>query len=957
MNKLVVLVAAALSQCIASSSAASDVSETARSVLPGLRYDVEFFANATYDPSISTPEKLIGFSPGARAAKHAEIERCLKAWNAESERIHLVASSSENLARLDPIQKDLAKLSDPRKVDASQADNLAETLPPVAWLAYSIHGNESSGSDAALAVLYHLAAATDAETKALLDSSIVIIDPMMNPDGRDRHLKQIEEVRGAMPNVDHQSLLHRGDWPGGRTNHYLFDLNRDWLFGVQPETQGRIRAISAWHPVLMVDVHEMGPLDTYLFSPPREPINPNIPQRIRGWSALFARDQAAAFDRMQWHYYTGEWVDNWYPGYSDAWAQYRGAVGILYEQARIYEDAVRRPEGSLLTYREAVHHQVVSTMANLATFRTKGRALLREFLHERRRAVDPSGPFAKQCFVVLPSANAARIERFVNLMSLQGVEVYQTAQDFVAESAVDPLGRTHKKATIPAGALLIPHRQPLAHWVGALLEFDPQMKAEALEKERGELLRHGQSASTIYDITGWSIPLLFGLDALVLKQDLPAGVLRYAPKDFARPTALDKEATALVIDGSDDRSVSAAARLAERGVHVRVADKAFALDGQSFARGSVVIAHEDNADAPGDFAQTAMAVAAELRLDIATVRSGMGEGDLPDLGGRHFIRVERPQVAVLTRDRTNPNSYGSIWFLLDRELGIRHTHLDKGLLQRMDLRPYNVLVLPRGPIAPNVLEPLKEWVEAGGTLIAVGQAAEDLVKKEGGLSKARNLPDVLDKLDEYEMALIREWLAEQGDIPDAQQMWAHVLEADLNYPWEFEEKSARPKKEALEKRDKWQAMFMPQGAILASRVDQKHWLTFGCENYLPVLVGTGWGIPVLMAAGSVQAPVRLGVFTPKDAVDKKKNDIARVGWAAVPAGQEMRLRMSGLLWPEAAHRLANAAYATQEKLGKGQIILFADDPAFRGAALGSARLFANALVYGPGLGASHPIEP
>jgi hypothetical protein len=295
------------------------------------------------------------------------------------------------------------------------------------------------------------------------------------------------------------------------------------------------------------------------------------------------------------------------------------------------------------------------------------------------------------------------------------------------------------------------------------------------------------------------------------------------------------------------------------------------------------------------------------------------------------------------------------------EVQIRHTHLDKGRLQAMDLRPYNVLVLPSGSLPPNSTGALKKWVEEGGTLIAVRNAAKAVTSEKAGLSKVRQLPDVLDKLDDYEMTVIREWLTDQGDMPEQEETWSHVLKTNLSFPWEFGEKSSRPKKEVLEKRDKWQKMFMPQGAILAGRVNQKHWLTFGCEDYLPVLFGTA---PVLMAADPVQAPVRLGVFTAidtpvrkKEDSEKKKEAIARLGWAVVPEGQEMRLRMSGLLWPEAAHRLANAAYVTREKLGKGQIILFAEEPAFRAATLGTARLLSNALIYGPGLGASHPIEP
>ncbi|MFQ5877727.1 MAG: M14 family zinc carboxypeptidase [Acidobacteriota bacterium] len=946
-----------------------------------LEYTRDFFPGATYDPSVPTPRSILGFPVGKRTATPEQIERCLKAWDRASTRTRLVeyarshegralyymiVTSPGNLSRADAIRRDVARLADPRGLSAAEGERLVESVPAVAWLAYSIHGDESSGADASLALIYHLAASTGDEVTGLLEDVVVLIDPMMNPDGRARFVKQVAEHRGAMPNLDDQSLLHSQYWPTGRMNHYLFDLNRDWAYGVHPETRGRIRAAGSWHPQFFVDAHEMGPQESYLFSPSRDPLNPHFPPEPYRWSARFARDQAAAFDRHGWTYYHGEWADEWYVGYSTSWAWARGAVGTLYEQAGIAEDAVRRPGGGLLTYREAVHHQVVSSMTNLRTLRANAREIKRDFLALRRRAVSESGPFARRSWAVLPTANGWRMGRFLDLMALQGIEVYRAEREFVASTAIDQLGRTLRRRTIPKGTVLIPNRQPEAHLLAAMLDFDPRMPDETLVRERQEILREGRSR--MYDVTGWSLTMMFGLEALELPTGLPAGAARFEGRPERRPAAIDEDGdvVAYVLDGADDASVAAAARLMERGVQVRVADREFNFDGRSYARGSVLVTRADNPDLEGGALEALRRVATELDLEAAAATSGLGEGDLPDIGGRHFIRLEPPRIALLARGGISEYDFGAIWFALDRRLGIRHSHLSEDALSSVDLRRYNVLVLPDrrlGEIRQASIEAIAAWVRAGGTLIAIGGSAKELAAEKPGLSDVRLLPDVLDRLDEYELAIVREWLAATGRVPEVEAVWSHTARPGLVFPWERDGLHSRPDEKVLKKRDDWESLFMPQGAILAARVDPKHWLTFGGGDYLPVVFG---GDPVLMTLPGIEAPVRLGYLVPVGADDaarpapkggSKRVTEARVGWAALPEGRELRLRMSGLLWPEAAHRLAHAAYVTREAVGGGQVILFASPPAFRGAALGTARILSNALIYGPGLGASEPIEP
>jgi hypothetical protein len=775
----------------------------------------------------------------------------------------------------------------------------------------------------------------------------------------------IAEHRGTQANFDHRSALHTGYWPFGRGNHYLFDLNRDSILAVHPETQGRIRSIGQWNPLLLVDAHGMGSQETHLFSPPREPINPNIPQQRRKWGAVFASDQAKRFDQQGWLYYTGEWHEEWYPGYTDAWVSYRGAVGILYEQARIAEDGVRRPGGRVLTYRESVHHHVMGSLANLETLHRNRVDLWKSFVAARREACAPEGPYANRLFAILPTANQDRLERFVALMTLQGFEIHKTQSALTVPNAVDQLGRTVANAQLPAGTLLLANRQPLGHLLAAMLEFDPRLSKGVLEDERKELLARGRSK--IYDTTAWNLTMMYGLPAYTIPMELPQNAVRYAPPKPGESTGggADEGAIAVMIDGADDRAVRAAIRLMHEGMEVRVSRKPFELDQHGFSRGTLVVTQLDQRGRRGDWRRATFQIAQEVGLAATAVTTGLGSGDLPDLGGRNFVRLETPRVAMVMRGTTDRYDYGAIWHLLDHRLQLAHSQLSLDLRNSGgDLGRYNVLILPSGWFSEGVAEwmpGIEDWVRSGGTLIAVGSGTNPLTEKDSALSDVRRLENVLEELDEYELAIWREWMANQSMLPEMASIWSNQVQADANFPW-TSFGGALPELEELERRDAWQRLFMPAGALVAGRVASEHWLTFGCEAPLPILVRR---CPVLMSKPGVETAVRLGMLVPRAASpdlpgEAKRNadeEKPRAGWAATPPGNQLYLRMSGLLWPEAAQRLANAAYLTRESVGDGQVILFADSPNFRASTLGTARLLMNAIVYGPGFGARQPIRP
>lgn len=935
--------------------------------IEGLAYELSLYPDgAQHDPSIPTPDALLGFPVGQRSATSAQIVEYAYQLAGASNRvqvieygrtyekrplIYLVISSPENLARQDTIQANMARLADPREgLSQRQRENIVAGTPAVAWMSYSIHGNENSGSDASLVVMHHLASDQSPKTQQLLKDLVIIVDPNKNPDGRERHLNAIEQNRGLHPNIDDQALLHGGYWPYGRGNHYLFDLNRDWIYARHPETRGRIREITKWRPVLLVDAHEMGAQDTFLFSPPREPHNPHLPPYRKGMADAFADDQARAYDQFGYPYYSGEWNEDWYPGYTDAWASMRGALGILYEQARLAEDGVQRDTHNI-SYKQSVHHQAISSFANLETLARERETMLTAFAEDRASVVSDKGPYANRSWVILPTDNAGRLKDLLDLVAIQSFEVHVVTEDMRLSQAKNPWGQVQRDVMVPAGALVLRNRQPEARSLAAMFEFDPQISESALIKEREAVL--GEGDSTIYDTTGWNITMMFGLDAYEVPEHLERHLKPIDPASHAagmvesanQPTP--ETLIAWVASGADDRANALAARLMEQGVHVRANKTASELDGIELPMGSIAVTMNDNRHL-SDWQARVKQTASALKLTVHPVGFGRAPGDLADLGGGEWEALTQPKVALVSRGMVNMLDVGAVWWMLDHRLGIRSSQLDEKRASWMDLRRYNVIYLPErwgGPAMPAAMQQaLQTWVAQGGTLIAVGNSARALMMADDAMVSTRMLSGVVgDDLSPYQDQVHREWLAERDPLPD--NIWGHEA-APTSTPWSAIEKKVPPSDER-KRNDQWNRQFMPSGALVATRPVGDHWLNAGRNEFMSVLFSNS---PILMASNRVEAPVRVGAYV------AAQSEAHHVGWAPVPEGHALTIRMGGLLWPEGRERLASGAWVTRERIGQGQVILFAHAPAFRAAQLGAMRVLENALILGPGLGANAAIE-
>ena len=916
----------------------------------------EVILDDNYIDSVDHPNEFLDFDYATRVATPEQITSALMSWANQSDRLKVVEyarshenrplhavfiSSPKNLNNLNAIKDKVSQLADARITNDRKAKTLISEMPAIAWMAYSIHGNETSGADAALGVIYHLIASEDNDILELLDDMVIIVDPVMNPDGRARFAKNLEQYRGTAPNYDDQSLIHTGDWPYGRTNHYYYDLNRDWVYLTQPETQGRVALINEWKPQILVDAHEMGAQDTFMTGPAREPINKNVDYDLIKWGNVFAKDQGNEFDRRNWRFYTGEWHEDLYPGYS-FYVAFRGTLGILYEQSRMAEDGVRRPEGTIQSYKESVHHQFVSTMINLDTLKNNSKSMYEDYWDGRKYNVSSNSKYSNRSYVVLATNNNGRINALAEKLKAQNIEIYKNDKPISVSNVLKQNGITVSEYTIPSGSMIIPNNQPEAPLVSAILEFDAEIDEEVLIEEKQKRIKNG--SSIMYDTTAFNFTMMFGLPAITVPQDLKNNLSNWAPSP--ETLEINKDAVIWAVDGKDDRSVAFAARLLEQNIQVRIIDKDSTLSGHDLSRGSVAVIAMDNPSF-NNLHEAIKNVATDLDISVVSIESGFGPKELPDWGGRHFRLLKKPQIAILSHSGFSSYDVGVSWWSLDHHLGIRHSQLNSSLTGYGDLRRYNTIILPSGnpDLSDYATNMLMDWVKQGGTLIANNRSTRSIISSDG-MGSVKSLNSSFDKSKSYNIDLMREIYSLEDNI-DISNANSNKVDTEIIYPWETSDVSYS--KEQLEMRDKWQSTLMPSGAIVSARVDSENWLTFGAEDVVPVLYGN---YPILMTGGNSLAALRIGELIPN-----KDSKAKTINWSQIPSGYDLNVRMSGLVWPEASQRIANSAYLTREKVGKGQIILFSGEPNFRGSARGTNRLWLNAVIYGSGLGTNPLVNP
>ena len=471
----------------------------------------------------------------------------------------------------------------PRQTTPEQAKTIIESAPAIVWMAYGVHGDEISSSDAALLTAYHLLADRRESTRRLLEQTVVIIDPMQNPDGRDRFVNFHRANRGVAPDPEPLAAERVQGWASGRFNHYLFDMNRDWFLQTQAETRARIASYLSWQAHVTIDAHEMGSNSEYYFDPPADPILELITPKQREWFGKFGTRQGQRFDQFGFPYTTREEYDAFYPGYGSTWPTMHGSIGILWEQAGARGLVVDREDERKLHYHDGVRHHYVSSLSTVETAATMRKDLVNDFYEYRASAIASGRDGPIRDYVLLPGLTPARTARLARLLVDNGIEVRRvtSAITIKAKGGLESTAREH---AVPAGSYHISVAQPAGRLARSLLDARFDMGEAFRKRQLDRKVR--RLDDEIYDLTAWSLPLAFGVTrspSRAIPGSRASSVS--APAASGKVTGPARERRSVTWFAlEDDAAMIALGDLLQHQFRVHVFDQPTALAGEKFAK-------------------------------------------------------------------------------------------------------------------------------------------------------------------------------------------------------------------------------------------------------------------------------------------------------------------------------------------------------------------------------------
>ena len=492
--------------CVHGQSIAAPDTASRPPLAPGVRYDpaiptLQQVTGHEVGDAITSPEEIVRYLQAlARAAPdRTALFEYARTW--EGRPLFMLAiGAPARMSRLDEIKSGLRRIADPRGLSPGEIDRLVGELPVVVALIHGVHGNEISSSGAAVSEAYHLLAARgDAVVDAILRDAIVLVDPSQNPDGRARFLAQNALGSAAAPDAEPLAAEHDEPWPGGRSNHYLFDLNRDWFAQAHPETRGRVRTMLEWMPHVVVDLHEMGGDSTYYFPPAAQPSNPWMAPAQHKLMEEFGRANARRFDERGFAYFNREVYDSFYPGYGVSWPIAQGAIGMTFEQASARGLVWRRRDGADLTYDDGILHHFTAAITTADTAARNRERILRDFVAFRQGIRDADQPGGVRSYLLPAGSDPARAARLARLLAANGIEVRR------ADEAV-----TVGTRKLAAGTFIVPLGQPAGRLARNLLDAQTSMAAEFVTRQ--DERRRLRLPDEIYDVTAWSLPLLWDVE-------------------------------------------------------------------------------------------------------------------------------------------------------------------------------------------------------------------------------------------------------------------------------------------------------------------------------------------------------------------------------------------------------------------------------------------------------------
>ncbi|MCX2678419.1 M14 family metallopeptidase [Galbibacter sp. EGI 63066] len=682
-----------------------------------------FMAFCVVAQSVKSPSEFLGHELGTNFSRHHQVVDYYKYLASELPEIIKIKSygttneGRELLVAFVSTPKNMNNLESIRKehIRSTTEGNIPEKA--LVWLSYNVHGNESVSTEASMQTIYEVVT----NKKDWLENTVVIFDPCINPDGRDRYVNWYNSFKNTPYNVDVNSKEHHETWLSGRSNHYMFDLNRDWAWVTQKESKQRLTLYNEWLPHIHVDFHEQGINNPYYFAPAAEPMHEVITQWQRDFQVSIGKNHAKYFDEKGWFYFTKEVFDLLYPSYGDTYPIYNGAIGMTYEQGGSGRAGlgVKIANGDTLTLKDRIAHHYTTGLSTIEMASNNASKLIAEF-----DKFYNNKDFKYKSYVL--SGNTDKLHALTELL-----DAHKISYGYTSYNARGYEYDSGKSGSLDGNdsKLVISTDQPKANLVKVL--FEPKTKL---------------SDSLTYDITAWSLPYAYGLNAVASENLVSAN----AEAPVYSKAVISNDAYAYVTDWNSMDDARFLTGLIKKGVRVRYAQENFEVSGKSFDRGSLIITKGDNTHLK-NLNSILNNLATAHRKTLTTTSTGFVDSG-KDFGSSSVNMISDVKVAALSGGSVSTLNFGEVWHFFEQQLHYPLTVLDDDYFDRVDLSEYDVLILPESNnIKKEQLSKIKTWVRSGGKLIAIGRTLSSLDSDEDfGLSKQENEGEKQDSIQKPE---------------------------------------------------------------------------------------------------------------------------------------------------------------------------------------------------------------
>ncbi|RDY58287.1 M14 family metallopeptidase [Flagellimonas nanhaiensis] len=695
-----------------------------------LFFPVAFFSFILSAQQLKSPSEFLGYELGTEFTRHHEVvdyyeylakeapDRVkLMEYGQTNERRPLLlafVSSSDNMNNLETIRQEHLK----------DTNGTGETSKAIVWLSYNVHGNESVSTEASMKTIYSLLTSKS----TYLENTVVIMDPCINPDGRDRYSNWYNQYKNSPFQVDPNSKEHHEGWWSGRSNHYMFDLNRDWAWLTQVESQQRIKVYNKWLPHVHVDFHEQGVDNPYYFAPAAEPYHEVITDFQRDFQVTLGKNHAKYFDANGWFYFTKEIFDLFYPSYGDTYPTYNGAIGMTYEQGgsgRAGLGVITRI-GDTLTLNDRLAHHYTTGLSTIEVSSQNADKLNAEF-----KKFYKNKNFKYKSYVL--NGDKDKIDALKTLLNKHEIE-YGTPSNGSVKGFNYKTG-ANGNMSMSQNSLVVSTNQTKGTLVKVL--FEPNAKL---------------SDSLTYDITAWSLPYAYGLDAIA-STSLISGTSTDEKSGMSSTGGINANNYAHITDWNSMKDARFLAELLKEGIRVRTSHHPFSINGKSFKRGSLIITKADNQN-KDNFIETLQRVSSKYQKEITGSTTGFVDSG-KDFGSAYVQMITKPKIALFSGNPTSTLRFGEVWHFFEQQLHYPVTVIDSEYADRVDLKDYQILILPGGRYGnyfnEKQLKKLQDWVKSGGKIIAMGGAIGAIDGEKGfGIKKKESPKDSINKPQPYQ---------------------------------------------------------------------------------------------------------------------------------------------------------------------------------------------------------------